>query len=271
LIIFWWIVCLIFGLVTGSFLNVVIYRLPREESLVKPPSHCPRCKAPIAWFDNIPVVSFLLLGGRCRNCKEEISIRYPLVELLTGVLFAIIYHRLFVEGSSGVPVLVVSLAFASALVAVTFMDIDHQIIPDEITIPGMAAGLLVSLLIPSIHQGFLFEEQHLAGLADGLTGMALGAGLIYLAGILGKMAFKREAMGFGDVKLMAMIGGFLGWKETVLTFFLAPIFGTIVGLFILLRTKNRVIPYGPFLSLAAVLSMIWGRDVIDWYLGFLGR
>ncbi len=269
MLIFWWVVAFVFGLVIGSFLNVVIYRLPRDESLLKPPSHCPRCNAIIAWFDNIPVLSFLLLGGRCRNCKEEISVRYPMVELLTGILFAIIYFRFFVEGSSDIPVFIVSVAFVSALVAASFIDIEHQIIPDEITLPGMAIAPLVSLFLPSIHQGLLFSERHLGSLADGLAGMALGAGLIYLAGFLGKLAFKREAMGFGDVKLMAMIGGFLGWKETILAFFLAPIFGTIVGLFILLRTRNRVIPYGPFLSLAAVLSMIWGRDIIDWYLGFL--
>ena len=259
-------VSFVFGLVVGSFLNVTIYRLPRGESLRAPGSHCPSCGAPIRWYDNIPVVSFLLLRGRCRACKGKISIRYPVVEILTGAIYAFLFYRMLVAPGEGhIGVFLVYAVLASMLISASFIDMAHQIIPDEITIPGMMVAPLVSLLYPALHESLFFAEPHLGALANSVAGMAIGAASIYLTGVLGKWAFKREAMGFGDVKLLGMIGGFLGWKAVSLTFILAPILGSIIGAIVALRTRNRVIPYGPFLSLAALVSMTYGNEVIVWY------
>jgi leader peptidase (prepilin peptidase)/N-methyltransferase len=242
-----YLVVFVFGAVVGSFLNVCIYRIPRGESLILPGSRCPNCKERIAFYDNIPILSYLFLKGRCRNCGFKISLRYPIVELLNGLFYTSLYSSL----GLGATFLAYSV-FLSSLIVVTFIDLDHQIVPDRITIPGIILGiLLASTLLP-------------VGLKNSLSGALLGGGLFYLTAIL-----SRGGMGGGDIKLIAMIGAFLGWKEVLLTIFLGALSGSLVGVFLMVfRGKGRKhkIPFGPFLSLGATLSLFWGKDLIKWYL-----
>ncbi len=251
----------IFGLCIGSFLNVCIVRMPQEKSVVNPPSHCPRCKKPIFWYDNIPVLSYLLLGGRCRFCKEKISIRYMIVELVTGCLFYWLYLEF------GLSAKFFSYAImTSGLIVAAFVDIGHRIIPDEISIGGMAAGLICSVIFPQLHETHSF----LLGFGRSLMGLLIGGGSIYLMGVIGDFIFKKESMGGGDVKLLAMIGAFLGWKSVLLTFFIAPVFGAVLGIIVKIRTKESVIPYGPFLALGAIISLFWSEPIIRWILSGYG-
>lgn len=288
--IFWIFVSFFFGLCIGSFLNVSIYRIPSGKSLFLPGSHCPGCNAPIRWYDNIPVLSYILLRGKCRNCREGISIRYPLVELLTGCLFALLYFiYILVENKpaligarAAAGVLVVHLALVSALISATFIDIDHQIIPDEISIGGLLIAPVVSLLFPALHGVYpilhegmpftWFASKHFAALADSLAGILVGGGFIFTAGWLGKRIWKREAMGFGDVKLMAMAGAFLGWKAVLFANLIAPLFGCLAGIPLWLKTRQRYmrIPYGPFLSIGTVATMLFGDRFVAWYFGLIG-
>ncbi len=249
----------VFGLIVGSFLNVCIHRLPLGQSIVAPPSHCPKCKKPILWYDNIPLLSYLLLGGRCRSCRVRISPRYPLVELLTGVTFVLFYMRWGLSFS-----LFFYLTFACGLIVATFVDIQHRIIPDEISVGGMAAGLVLSACA-----GF-----KLPVILDSFLGIVIGGGSIYLSGFIFDLVYfkllkrppiqgETESMGGGDVKLLAMIGAFLGWKSALLSFFIAPFFGIVLGFINLLVKKDHTIPYGPFLSLAAIVSLFWGERIIN--------
>ncbi len=232
------------GSIVGSFLNVCIHRLPRGESIIRPSSRCPGCGKAIPWYDNIPIFSFLLLGARCRFCKTRIRIRYFIVEVLTAALFLILYLYFGLSAK-----FFANLVFASLLIIATFADFEHQEIPDQVSIGGICAGVMSSLFT-----GLTF----LGSLIGALTGGAI----IYLAGVLGKAAFKKEAMGGGDVKLMAMIGAFLGWKLVILTFFIAPFFGAIVGITLKIRTGQEVIPYGPYLSLGALIALFFGDAVL---------
>ena len=241
------------GLVVGSFLNVCIHRLPKGESLVRPASRCPVCSVPIRWYDNIPVLSFLLLGGRCRGCGGRISWLYPAVEALTGLLFLLTMLRF----GLGVRTIFL-LAFLCGLVVVTFIDIDHQIIPHAVTLPGILLGLIASFITrnPSPR--------------DAAAGALVGAGLVYLVAVYAEVAFQKESMGGGDVNLLAMIGAFLGWRLALLSFFLAIVAGAacslaLVGARVLSR-KDRI-PFGPFLALGAVMALFVGDRVIDWYWG----
>ena len=250
-----------FGAIIGSFLNVCIVRMPKEQSIVKPSSHCLHCKKPILWYDNIPLVSFLALLGRCRFCKKSISIRYFIVELLTALFFLGFY---FYFGLSW-KWMAYSI-FVSGLIIATFIDIEHRIIPDEISIGGMVVGLIFSLLFPELHK----TSSHLLALWRSLLGVLIGGGSIYAMGLLGDFIFKKESMGGGDVKLLAMIGAFLGWPSAVLTFFIAPIFGAVAGIIVKIRTKESVIPYGPFLAIAALISLFFSQPLIDWILSGYG-
>ena len=246
-----------FGSAVGSFLNVCIHRLPKNESIINPPSHCPKCNKRIAWYDNIPLVSYILLGAKCRNCKSRISFRYFMVELLTASLFMTLYWRFgFNPTYLGMAIL------CCGLLVATFVDFEYQIIPDEISIGGIISGLIFAVVYPRL----LGETSHIAGGLKSLLGIVAGGGSIYITGLLGSMAFKKEAMGGGDVKLMAAIGAFLGWEMALLTFFLAPISGAIVGLISKIKFKQNVIPYGPFLSLSAVACIFWGRDILRYIL-----
>lgn len=245
----------IFGSLIGSFLNVCIVRMPKEESVVFPRSHCVSCKKQIPWYDNIPFVSFILLGGRCRFCKKTISIQYFIVELTTAGLFLWTYLYFGLSWA-----LLAYLVMVGGLIVATFVDIEHRIIPDEISVGGMVVGLVFSFLIPSMHG----VTSNFLSLGYSLMGVLIGGGAIYAMGMLGDFIFKKESMGGGDVKLLAMIGAFLGWKAAILTFFIAPVFGAVAGIIVKIRTKESVIPYGPFLALGALICLYWSGPIIQW-------
>ena len=251
----------IFGAIVGSFLNVCIVRMPQEKSLMFPRSHCVHCQKSIPWYDNIPLMSYFVLGGKCRHCQQKISVRYLIVELLTAVSFVFFY------GFFGWNwILIPYLVFHCKLIVATFVDLEHRIIPDEISMGGMIAGLVFSFLIPQLHHA---SSPGLA-LGRSLLGVLIGGGSIYAMGMLGDFLFKKESMGGGDVKLLAMVGAFLGWQMALLTFFIAPFFGAVCGVIVKLRTKESVIAYGPFLALGALISLFWGKDLIRWILGNYG-
>lgn len=237
------------GSTIGSFLNVVIHRLPREESLSFPPSHCPRCRARIRWRDNLPVLGWLLLRGRCRDCREPISWRYPLVEALAAVLAAALWLRF-----GPTPELAVYGAFAAGLVAVAFIDLDHMIIPDSLSLGGIAAG---------------FGASFFTGLGwrGSLLGAAAGGGTLLAVCLAYYAATRREGMGLGDVKLLAAIGAFLGWKAVLFTVFTASVSGALIGGAAVGFRLKRAVPFGTFLALGALLYVFWGPFLISWYLG----
>ncbi len=317
----------VFGAIIGSFLNVCIVRMPQEKSIAFPSSHCVSCQHPIAWFDNIPLISWMALGGKCRHCKAKISFRYWFVELLTACVFVWFYKSFGLQ-----LVLLPYLFMAGCFIVATMVDLKHRIIPDEISIGGMFAGIAFSALIPTLHMkefnnvalsGFiaglivliclfliliypifckhLIEEEgsnddrevkilvlcsllviaginffaaqipavilpYALSLSSALSGFIIGGGVIYVMGLMGDIIFKKESMGGGDVKLMALIGAFLGWKLAVLTFFIAPFFGAIVGIIEKVRTKDSTIAYGPFLVAGALVSLFYGDAIISWIL-----
>lgn len=255
-------IVIVFGLITGSFLNVCIYRIPRGESIVSPPSKCPSCGTPIKFYDNVPVVSYLLLMGRCRSCKAKVSARYPFIEFLNGALYAVVLNRFGIESPWA---LLVYLVFTSLLIVIFFIDLDHQIIPNSITYPGIpVAVLLGSTILPDP-----FFRLELLGARDSVIGFLAGGGFFYLVAVSGKLIFKKDAMGGGDIKMMAMVGGLLGWKGVILTTFAGSLLGSIIGV-ALIRLKGREwgskIAFGPFLALGALISMLWGEEILRWYL-----
>lgn len=250
------------GLVIGSFLNVCIYRIPKNKSLLWPHSFCPHCKEPIKWFDNIPVISYILLLGRCRTCKNKLSVRYPIVELLTGCIFLLLYYIFIVCRSESLCVFFGYLVLCCALIISTFVDFELRIIPNEITFVGIPLFIIFSIVCPGLHhaqgtlRNFLLIDTHrLDAFIASLIGTFTGGGLIFLCGVMGKLLFKKEAMGFGDVKLMSMIGAIVGWKLAVAVFFVAPFFGLMMAIPVLLFKKSHLIPYGPFLSAAALVCI----------------
>jgi len=274
------------GSAIGSFLNVCIYRLPREMSVVMPPSHCPNCGQFLAWFDNVPILSYLLLGGKCRHCGVIISGRYALVELLTGLMFAgTIWRFSGVDGFAGAQA-AVAIIVTAALLAASFIDIERQIIPDEITLPGILLGCIAGLALPRIHEvfdpvlGYDFVlgsvakavNPHLFGLIASVFGGAVGAGFIYLTGLAGRLIFRKEAMGLGDVKLMALVGAFVGWRNVLLAIFLACLFGAVIGSIILIarRRKDTRIPFGPYLALGAVSVVFFKAQIIFCWQNWIG-
>ena len=260
------------GLCIGSFLNVCVYRLPREMSLTHPGSHCPCCNEGIAWYDNIPVLSWLALRGLCRRCGVLISPRYLLVELLTGGVFLWIYHAHLAAPAGSVlgaiPTLGAYLVLASALIVSSFVDIERMVIPDEVAIGGMYVGPVLCTIWPEIIQhdnlltGWVLRMMGancggpLAGLAASVIGMGIGAGVIYAAAVFGKALFRKEAMGFGDVKFMGMVGAFIGWQGALLTFFVACVLGAIVGIALLIRPRDTHIPFGPYLAVGSLVVML---------------
>jgi len=255
------------GAIIGSFLNVCIVRMPQEKSIVKPRSHCVHCKKMIPWYDNIPFISYLILGRKCRFCKEKISPRFFIVELLTAITF-LAFYRYFGLNIILAPYLVMVSCFIVAI----FVDFEHRIIPDEVSVGGMLMGLIFSLFIPQMHaqaiSGCPFPHIHALGAA--LLGVLIGGGCIYAMGLLGDFLFKKESMGGGDVKLLAMIGAFMGWQLAVLTFFIAPVFGALFGIIEKIRTKESTIAYGPFLVLGALISLFKGKAIIHWLMSGYG-
>jgi len=252
----WHIVSIIFGAIVGSFLNVCIYRLPRGESIITPGSHCPHCQTPIRFYDNIPLVSYLLLNGKCRHCKAIISLQYPLVEGVTALSSFLLFTKF---GPSWGYLFYFS--FVASLIVITVIDLYHQIIPDVISLPGIGIGLLASLVLPKMT--FL----------NSLLGALLGGGSLFLVATLYHWLFKREGMGGGDVKLLAMIGAFLGWRAVILTILLSSLIGSITGVIVMVAKRKDfkyAIPFGPFLSLGAVISLFYGEKIIVWYL-YLSR
>lgn len=251
------------GACIGSFLNVCIYRIPRDESLVWPGSHCPHCGKPIAFYNNVPILSYLLLRGRCRDCKERISSRYVLVEALVGVLFLLVWLRHGIDVRTPIYWMIVS-----GLVVGTFVDFEHMIIPDRISLGGIAAGLVLSPLVPSLHE----KATALEGFTAAVVGAALGAGILWLVGVFGKIIFKKDAMGLGDVKLLGGIGALLGWRSVLFTIIISSVLGSFVGVGLILTRKKELqsrIPYGPYLALAAILWILWGSEWWEMYVNWL--
>ena len=246
--------CLV-GAFIGSFLNVCIYRLPRRESLLWPGSHCPSCGAPVAPYDNLPVLSYVLLKGRCRACQAIISPRYPIVELANGIGYGFILWWFGLNW----PAAIYALLF-SVLLVVTFIDLSHQIVPDVITLPGIVLGLLcASTILP-------------VGLLNSVVGIVLGGGILWVLAWISPYIFGKEGMGGGDIKLLAMIGAFLGWKPALLTIMVGALTGSIVGIGLIalkVARRDQYLPFGPFLAFGAVVAMFFHREILTWYLGLL--
>lgn len=245
----------IIGLMVGSFLNVCIWRIPRKKSIIFPSSHCPQCGQHIKARDNIPLISYLLLQGRCRSCGGKISLRYPVVEFLTGIVFLL--SLLKFEG--GVK-LFSSLILVSLLIMIFFIDLEHLIIPDVIVLPGLGLGILISFF-----PGFPSP-------LEALWGLLLGGSVLYLIALISSWIARKESMGGGDVKLAAMIGTFLGWKMTALSLILAFITGALVSLVLLgakIKGRKDVVPFGPFIALGGFVSLLAGEMIIRWYRAFL--
>jgi leader peptidase (prepilin peptidase)/N-methyltransferase len=260
------------GAIIGSFLNVVIHRVPREESVVFPTSRCPSCGTAIRPYDNVPILSYLVLRGRCRACGVSISPRYPAIEALTALLFGLVFLH---DGLT--LALPFDLIFVAALVALIFIDAEHMILPDVITLPGLAFALLVRVLVPNMGGLVFLSEGLLAGwpvwaisLAGALFGAAIGGGSLWLMGWLWERLRGVEAMGLGDVKMMFMVGAYLGWPLTILTIFLGVLGGSFIGVGLMLWRRERdmqmLLPFGIFLGIGAILSLLAGQQMIRWYL-----
>lgn len=250
-----YIVAFALGSVVGSFLNVCIHRLPRGMSILRPPSHCPSCGATIRWYDNVPLLSYLVLRGKCRICGARISLRYPLVEGLTGT-FAVLALSAFGPSAQGL----ISFGFLCSLEVVSFVDLERRIIPDEISLGGMAAGLLLALLELSIP------------LKEAVLGVLVGGGGLWLVAYLYELIAKREGMGGGDVKLMGMVGAFLGYKGALFTIFSGSLLGALVGGVLMAiegADTKYALPFGPFLSAGAVLYLFFGQELLCWYMSLL--
>lgn len=244
----------ILGLIVGSFSNVCIYRIPRNESIIYPASHCPKCRSNISPKDNIPLLSYILLKGRCRNCKSKISIQYPIVELLTGLIYLVIY---LIYGLSIQTLIYIILL--SALIIIAFIDLNEQIVPDVISLPGIVIGFIISFFVPYI------------SFINSALGVLGGGGIILIIGLAGSVIFKKEAMGGGDVKLAAMIGAFLGWRYIIISLFLGFFLGALAGIFLILskiKSREDVVPFGPFIVLGSFITLLWGEQIISWYIGF---
>lgn len=245
----------VFGAIIGSFLNVCIYRIPAGVSVVSPPSRCSNCGSTLKWFHNVPIFSFLFLRGKCAFCGIKISCRYPLIEALNGALFVLVFwffgFSLFT---------LVFFLFVSALVVITFIDLDHQIIPDVISLPGIGVGFCCSFLLPWLTW------------QDSFFGILLGGGSLYAVAAGYELLTKKQGMGGGDIKLLAMLGAFLGWKAVLPIIFLSSLAGTLVGVPLMLfkgENGRLAIPFGPFLALASIVYLFWGQRIVEWYLGFL--
>jgi leader peptidase (prepilin peptidase)/N-methyltransferase len=261
------------GAIVGSFLNVVIHRVPLEESIVFPHSRCPNCGTAIRPYDNIPIVSWLVLRGRCRGCRAPISARYPAVEALTAILFALTFWL-----HSGVSwSLPFDLVFVAAIIALVFIDAEHMILPNAITYPGIAFAFVARLVVPNLYGvGFLCgadscPPEWLLSLVGALAGALFGGGFLWLTGWLWKRLRGVEAMGLGDVKMMFMVGAYLGFPLTALTIFIGVLSGSFAGVALMARRGERdmqlLLPFGIFLGIGALVSLLFGTHLVEWYVG----
>jgi len=251
----------IMGLSVGSFANVCIYRIPNEMSIVKPSSRCPKCKTPIKPWHNIPILSDVFLGGKCAQCGERISIRYPIIELICGVLFLGAFYKLFyLEGN--LYQFLIACYLSAAFLIIFMIDLDHKIIPDSISLSGIVIGFAVSF-IPQTSLTWL----------QSLIGLLVGGGLFLAIAEIGDRVFKKESMGGGDIKLAAMMGAFIGWKGIFLTLGIGSFLGAIIGGAALMLAKDkesaRTVPFGPFLVTGALIAFYWGDDLIQAYLNYV--
>jgi leader peptidase (prepilin peptidase)/N-methyltransferase len=266
------------GAIVGSFLNVVIHRVPREQSIVFPNSACPKCKNPIKPYDNLPILSWLILGGKCRSCKEKISPRYPAVELLTAAIFALTFWQIGFNAF-----LPVALVFAATMISLIFIDAEHMILPNVINFPLLALALLVRVLFPVFSGAEFFPDlKHaplnalqdqpvwLVSLIGALLGALVGGGFLWLVGEIWKRLRGVEAMGLGDVKMMLAVGALLGWRLTLLSIFLGAFSGAVIGVLVISRQKEKdmqtQIPFGIFLGTGAVIALLFGEHLIRWYI-----
>lgn len=266
-----------FGAAIGSFLNVVIHRVPNEMSVVMPSSACPHCKNAIKPYDNIPVISWLILGGKCRNCKEPIAWRYPAVELLTALVFLLTYWQIGLTAF-----LPIALIFVSAMIALIFIDAEHMILPNVITYPLLVFALLVRIFYPMIFDagdlpdmtsgpGFFFGyPAWLMSLIGAVIGALVGGGSLWLVGELWKRLRGVEAMGLGDVKMMFAVGALLGWRLTILTIFIGAFAGAVIGSVLVMRQKDKdfqtQIPFGIFLGIGSIIALLFGESMLTWYM-----
>jgi leader peptidase (prepilin peptidase)/N-methyltransferase len=278
---FLYIVVGIFGAIIGSFLNVVIHRLPREESIVLPSSRCPSCGAAIAFYDNVPVLSYLLIGGRCRSCKTRISARYPAVEALTACLFVLVAWH---DGPTFA--LAFDLVFVAAVTALVFIDAEHMILPNAITYPGIMFSLVARVAIPYLVGEPYFDDLPMllngplagmplwaASLLGAFLGALIGGGSLWLMGWTWEKLRGIEAMGLGDVKMMFMVGAYLGWRLTILNIFLGVLSGSLIGMALMMRkgrgNMQMLLPFGVFLGIGAIAALLIGSHIVEWYAGQL--
>ena len=269
----------VFGAIIGSFLNVVIHRVPLEESIVFPNSRCPACGGVIAFYDNVPVVSYALLRAKCRHCKEHISFRYPAVELLTAALFiGVAWH----DGLSAA--LPFDLVFVSALLALVFIDAEHMILPNVITYPGIVFAVIARIAIPYLVAGPHFDDlpslsqgalanipMWVVSVAGALIGALIGGGSLWLMGWTWEKLRGIEAMGLGDVKMMFMVGAYLGWRLTILTIFVGVLSGSVIGILLMARQRKKdmqmLLPFGVFLGIGSIAAILYGARLVEWYAG----
>jgi leader peptidase (prepilin peptidase)/N-methyltransferase len=266
-------VAVVFGLVIGSFLNVVILRLPQGASISVPRSHCPQCKRLIPWYDNIPILSYVILRGRCRRCGKYISIRYPLIEGLTALVSLLLYFKFGLGVKWGI-----FLAFSAALIVLAFIDLDHRILPDPITLNGIWIGILVSILMappaPLASRllriaGIELTNTRAIAFIESLIGAIVGGGLLWCVAEAYLRLRGIEGMGFGDVKMMAMVGAFLGAPLALLTIMIGSLVGSVMGLLFIRfsgKTREYELPFGTFLAGGAIFTVLYGQDIVRWYI-----
>lgn len=267
----------ILGTAVGSFLNVVIHRVPNEQSVVFPNSACPKCKNAIKPYDNIPILSWVILGGKCRNCKEKISARYPAVELLNGLLWILVYWQIGFN-----PFLLVCLIFVTTMVSLIFIDAENMILPDVINYPLLVFSLLVRVLFPLFLTAEFFSDLTFSPLAGfqnypiwlvslfgAFLGGLVGGGFLWLVGEIWKRFRGVDAMGLGDVKMMFAVGALLGWRLTLLSIFLGAFSGAVIGIFVIFSQKEKdfqaKLPFGIFLGIGSIISLLFGEQLINWY------
>ena len=267
-----------FGACIASFLNVVIWRVPRGESIVSPPSHCPKCGTPIKGYQNIPILAWLFLRGKCATCKAPISPRYILIEMLGGCLFlaAFLQQGLYQPLWACVLELLVTWIWISLMIVGSMIDFDHKLLPDFVTVGGMILGVAAHL----VYAGVNFTYANLSGfealfpILSSLSGLAVGFGLFALIRLLGTKAFKREAMGMGDVFLMGAVGALYGPMAVLFVLIFSSLFGSVIGVSLIALSKTKFgkfveIPYGPYICLATLLWMFYGIEIVKWYLGLM--